>query len=109
MSFREASELKALQGRKEQLKKMRREAYQKAKQRQKLDPTFIAMKEAQRLRRREMYQQAQKRRKASEKAKKVSQKEKQVLMNADRLALKDTVLMSMMIPAIDLESRQFSQ
>lgn len=90
----------------DKLKQVRREAYQKAKQRQKLDPVFIAMKETQKLKRREIYQQVQKKRKASEKAKKAVQKEREVLMNAERLALKDAVLMSMVIPASELELKK---
>lgn len=108
MSLREASNLKANQDRKDRLKQIRHETYQKAKQRQKLDPVFIAMKEAQKSRRREIYQQVQKKRKASEKAKKAVQKEEQILISAELLGLRDAVLMSMLIPASELESRQLS-
>lgn len=108
-TLEESQNLKFNEERKDELKQLRREAYQKAKLRQKLDPVFIAMKEAQKLRRREMCQQVQKRRKASEKAKKSIQKEKEVLMNAERLALKDAVLTSMIISASELESRQLHQ
>lgn len=93
------------QERKARLKKIRREAYQKLKEKRKSDPVFVAMKEAQKLQRREIYQQVQKKRKASEKAKKAVQKEKQVLISAELLGLRDAVLMSMLISASELESR----
>lgn len=109
MSLRKASDLKANQDCKEKLKQIRREAYQKTKQKQKLDTVFIAMKEAQKLRRREISQQVQKRRKASERAKKAVQKEEQVLISSELLRLRDAVLMSMVISASELESRERSQ
>jgi hypothetical protein len=81
--------------RKEFARQLRRQAYQKAKERRASDPKHIAMKEVAKQRRREAYQQAKERRKAAVADQKALEKEKQRVDVAEERAPKDHVLMKM--------------
>ena len=68
---------------KEQLKKARREAYLKMKEKRDKDPEYIALKEAQKKKRKEAYQKIKESRNADKEAKKAEERRKreQALLN----------------------------
>ena len=61
---------------KEQLKKGRKEAYLKMKEKRDNDPKYIALKEAQKKKRKQIYQDVKNRRNAEKKAKRVDEQKK---------------------------------
>jgi hypothetical protein len=67
--------------RKERARRIRREAYMRAKEQRATDPRYLAMKDAAKLRRREAYEAAKDRAKAAAVARKQAQKEQD---DADR-------------------------
>src|ERR1019366_2990117 len=70
--------------RREWAKKMRREAYERAKERRASDPKYLAMKEEAKKRRREASQVAKERRKAAAKKRKLAGKEREATEPVDR-------------------------
>ena len=61
---------------KEQLKKARKEAYRKMKEKRENDPKYIALKEAQKKKRKKIYQKIKNRRNAEKKANKLDEQKK---------------------------------
>jgi hypothetical protein len=79
--------------RKEFARQLRRQAYQKAKERRAKDPKHIAMKEAAKQLRRDAYRKAKERRKAAVAEQKAREKEKQRTDLAEERATKNEALM----------------
>lgn len=89
----------------ENLRQLRREAHRQMKEKQKTNPTFIAMKEAQKKMRRKAYEYAKERAKKLRDAAKAAKKETIGKINDDRRAEKDKELMACMISAETLLNR----
>ena len=81
----------------ENLRQLKREAHRQMKEKQKTNPTFIAMKEAQKKMRRKAYEYAKERAKKIRDAAKVVKKETLGQINRDKRAEKDKELMTCMI------------
>jgi hypothetical protein len=81
--------------RQEFARKLRQEAYQRAKAQRAQDPRQIAMKEAVKVRRRELYQQVKERRKAVAKEQKVERKLKEREKQAEERTASDGELMKL--------------
>lgn len=77
---------------KEELRQMRKVAYQKAKAKRDADPAYQALKEKQKLERKDKYQ-----------AFKAQQKEAKLSAKRQKQADKDAALMALMIPASSLK------
>ena len=75
--------------RKEFARRLRQQAYQRAKEQRAKDPRHLAMKETVKLRRRELYQQVKERRKAVAKEQKVERKTKEREQKAEERAASD--------------------
>lgn len=83
----------------ENLRQLRRLARRQIKEKQQTNPTFIAMKEAQKKMRRKGYEYAKERAKKLRDAAKAAKKETLGQMNQDRRAGKNIELMACMISA----------
>jgi hypothetical protein len=81
--------------RKEFARRLRHEAYQRAKEQRAKDPRQIAMKEAVKQRRRELYQQVKERRKAVLAGQKLERKTKEKEKRAEERAATDSELMKL--------------
>ena len=89
--------------RREWAKKMRREAYERAKERRASDPKYLAMKEEAKKRRREGSQVAKERRKAADEKRKLAGKEREATEPVANRATAVERLRGMMRTASDLE------
>jgi len=85
--------------RKERARQLRREAYQRAKERQATDPKYLAMKEAAKQHRHEVYQAAKKRKKAATAEQKRERKQKDEGERAAKRAAASRELTKMVKPA----------
>ncbi len=81
--------------RKELARKLRHQAYVKAKERHAKDPRTIAMKEAAKIRRRELYQQVKARKKTAAAAYKTALKKQHQHQTEDKRAATDAELMTL--------------
>jgi hypothetical protein len=85
----------ALLSRKEFARRLRQQAYQRAKEQRAKDPRQIAMKEAAKERRRALYQQVKERRKAVAVQQKLERKTKEREKRAEERAATDSDLMKL--------------
>lgn len=89
----------------ESLRQLRRLTRRQMKEKQKTNPTFIAMKEAQKKMRRKAYEYAKEKSKKIRDAAKAAKKETIEKINQDRRVEKDKELMTCMISAENLQNR----